>query len=127
MAISELPVLNIELLKMFSDQTVIGKITEILHINDDKTIELLQLMATKCAGRPLSPEDLEELDGPKMDEFRNAFWEAIENFSGAHRKPLIQQIKAEVFAQLQKLTSNESSTNSLPEQELTPGNTPSVN
>ena len=127
MALRELPTLDVELTKMFSDQTVIGKITQVLHIDDEKTLQLLQLMATKNIGRPLTPEEIDEIDGPKMDEFRSAFWEAIENFSGAHRKPLLQQMQAEVHAALQKLNLNESSTTSLPEQESTPGTTPSVN
>lgn len=124
MAIEKLPTLNIELLKMFSDQTVVGKLSEVLHVQDDKCLELLQLMCECNIKRRLTPEELDELDGVKMDEFRTAFWEAIENFSGAHRKPLIQQIRAEVLASLQKVNLNESSTNSLQEQESTPGSTP---
>lgn len=120
----ELPKLGIELLKMFSDQTVIGKLTEILHVYDDRCLELLKYFFVKVHEREPNEEELSDLDGPKMDEFRDAFWEAIENFSGAHRKQLIQQIKAEVLAALQKLSLEELSTTSLPEQELSPGNTP---
>jgi hypothetical protein len=126
MAIVELPRLGIELLKLFSDQTVVGKVARALHVNDIETIDLLQVMAIKNIGRALSPEELDELDGPKMDEFRNCMWEAIENFSGAHRKTLVQQIKAEVLANLQSQTLEESSSVSSPEQESPPGITPSV-
>ena len=120
----ELPKLGIELLKMFSDQTVIGKLTEILHVHDDRCYELLKYFIVRVHEREPNKEEHEDLDGPKMDEFRNAFWEAIENFSGAHRKQLVQQIKAEVLAALQKLNLEESSTISLQEQESSPGTTP---
>lgn len=126
MAIVDLPKLGLELLKLFSDQTVVGKVATAIHVNDNETIELLQTMAFKNIERRLTPEELYEIDGEKMDEFRDGMWTAIENFSGAHRKPLVQQIKAEVLASLLKQNSEESSSDLLPEPVSPPGLTPSV-
>lgn len=103
MAMTELPKLfDIKIIGMFaSDEQVIAAMRELV-LDDDKALRLMHFFIEKHTSMSFESmiEKMKNLD--VVDEFREAFWAAVVNFSGPLKKQIILDMWTEFKKELKE-------------------------
>ena len=145
----ELPPLGLRLLNIIEGENINDLIQNVI-LNDEKLLNLLYCFVRNNQGVAFTKalDELEEVEAAiessqeipsryetfidnvtDLEPFREALWEAIENFTPAQMRPLLRTARTEIVKALEAApeTLKEQSSASLPEAASTPTPTPSEN
>lgn len=116
---------GIDLFKLFQEGSdVPQKLTNILHMDDGKLLLLFKDLYPKVAGKEVSAEMIDNFTTEDRDGIRNAIWDGVENFTSAHLRHLVKEIRHQIQKGLMEANLGDSSSDSQPEPDSTPGTTP---
>lgn len=116
---------GLDLFKLFQEGgDVAQKLTNTLHMDDSKLIALFKDLYIKVVGKEATPEMIESFGSEELDGIRNTIWDGVENFTSAHLRHLVKEIRHQVQKGLMEANLKDSSSDLLPEQDSLPGTTP---
>jgi len=92
---------NINLTKIFVDSELASKTMETLVLDDERTLSLMWFFVEPTASIDYDTF-LEKVSPQELEEFREAFWAEVVNFSGSLKKNMMLQMWTEFKKELKK-------------------------
>lgn len=83
---------GVSLTRMFVDQDEAVSTMESLILDDEKTLALAWYYVERTATGIDEDDFLRTMTGKDLERFREAFWQAVVNFSGPLKRPLMEEI-----------------------------------
>lgn len=83
---------GVSLTRMFVDQDEANETMVSLTMDDEKTLALAWYYVEQTASGMDEDDFLKVMTGKDLERFRDAFWQAVVNFSGPLKKPLLEEI-----------------------------------
>ena len=100
-----LPEYGIFLGTMFTDEEAAAKTMQNLGLDDEAALRLAWKYVEPTTS--MSEETFyKTMNGEQLDKFREAFWAAVVNFSGALKKNLLVELWSEFKKELKKASKN---------------------
>lgn len=105
---------NINLCKIFTDGEIAGETMQNLILDDELTLKLAWYYIEPAISGMDEDDFLRNMTGKDLERFREAFWQAVVNFSGPLKKNLLTEMWNQFKRDLKKAElPTETSTTSL--------------
>lgn len=92
---------GIHLSRLFSSEEAASETLSALVLDDERSLKLMYYYVEEQTGSDWD-EFLDSVSPKELDEFREAFWTEVENFSGPLKKNLLRQIWTEFKREIKK-------------------------